>query len=162
MSTKTSIKFFLFLITIFSLLFFFSNTVGWYGYEKWKDRRSTFGNKNEAIERGVFVKDLNYFSSIKLKEFNVYIERGYRYGYFNEKDTRIIKKDKYPYQLCFNLIDTINNYNYDYVNYIDFDTIDLNLYLKKAILEKTLYLKIQEFKNNKWDSIGYIKVWDKQ
>jgi uncharacterized SAM-binding protein YcdF (DUF218 family) len=149
-----------FIVLVFSVLS--SSFFGWFGYEKWKYRRSTFGNKAEAIERGVFVRELNYHSNINLKNFHVYIEKVFKYGYLTSSNTRLINEDKYPYQLTFNIEDTINNFNYDYVNHEDFDSIDLNLYLDKPYLEKLLILKVEKYNNNQWDSIGYIKVWDKK
>ena len=36
----------------------------------------------------------------------------------------------------------------------------MNIYLKEPLLKDTLLVGIQKY-TNKWDSIGYIKVWDK-
>lgn len=135
---------------------------GWYGYEKWKPRRSTFGNKNEAIERKVFVKDLNYKSSVQVDSFSVFIEKGFRYGFTSSSVTRLVE-DGWPYQVSFIEKKGKNDINYYIINGKDFGSIDnLNLYLKKPYLKDTLFIGINKCHLNKWDSIGYIKVWDKK
>nr|WP_294931129.1 hypothetical protein [uncultured Flavobacterium sp.] len=135
---------------------------GWYGYEKWKPRRSTFGNKKEAIERNVFVKDLQFKSSIPIDSFNVYIEKGFRYGYTSSNNTRIIE-DNWPFQVSFTTQKGINNVNFYIINANKFGSIDnLNVYIKQAKLNDTLLIGINKWNLSKWDSIGYIKVWDKR
>lgn len=135
---------------------------GWYGYEKWKVRRSTFGNKKESIGRGVFVNDLQFKSSIPIDNFNVYVEKGFRYGYTSSNNTRIIE-DTWPFQVSFTTKKEINNVNYYIINANKFGSIDnLNIYLKQAKLNDTLLIGIDKWNLNKWDSIGYIKVWDKR
>ena len=98
------------ILAILSLLILFlSSAIGWYGYSKWKYRRSSDGNKNESISRKVFIRDLEYSSSVKLDTFNIYIEKGYKYGYHSYNETRLLKNDMFPYQICYNIkIDTNN------------------------------------------------------
>jgi hypothetical protein len=147
---------------IICLVFYFLSTIGWWGYEKWKPRRSTFGNIKESVDRKVFIRKMNYTSSLELKNFNVYIERGFRYGYFSSEQTRLLKNDKFPFQLCYNQIeiDTINNYSFESNINTPYDSISV-LFLKNPKLEKEYVIKISKLVSKKWDSIGYIKVWDK-
>jgi len=153
------------LFIVFSLLLFvscISSYVGYNGYEKWKYRRATFGNRKESIERGVFVKDLEYISNIKLDSFSVYIEKGFRYGYKGDYQTRILEDDKYPYQICCNVfIDKKNIYGIDSDRHkVKIDTMSSTYFLEKPELESPFTVKISKLVNKQWDSIGYIKVWD--
>ena len=111
----------------------------------------------------MFVKDLKYYSTIKLKEFNAYIEKGFRYGYFSSEQTRFLKDEIFPYQLCHSEIqlDTLNIYSFESNINTPYDSISL-LFLKTPKLEKEYVIKVSKLVNKKWDSIGYIKVWDKE
>lgn len=148
---------------IICLVFYFLSTIGWWGYEKWKYRRSTFGNKTESIERKVFVKDLKYFSSMKLENFDVYIEKGFKYGYLGDYQTRILENDKYPYQISYQIeIDNDNIYGFDDdFKSSKYDSISSVYFLKTPKLEKAIIIKINKLVNKNWDYIGYIKIWDK-
>ncbi len=138
---------------------------GWYGYERWKYRRVTYGDIRQSVSRKVFVKKLMYESNVDLKYFKVYLEKGYWCGYDKLDDTRFENTSKYPYQVSFNNGDTIKNVVFNISNYNKFDSIDNNIlnvcvYLEKPYLKDTIVLKIIKFDGSK-DSIGYIKVWDK-
>lgn len=150
------------LLFILSFLFLYLNsTIGWYGYEKWKYRRDTYGDIAESKKRNVFVKDLSFSSSIKVDSFRCYIEKGFWFGKNNMNDTEF-KFTKYPYQLSFNGIG--NNRYLKISNEDSFDSITNEnfqrpcIYLSKSELEHTVVLKIMSFKTR--DSIGYIKIWD--
>lgn len=148
---------------IYFIIYLSSSAVGWYGYDKWKYRRSTLGNKVESIQRKVFIKDLKYSSNIDLDSFNIYIEKGFRYGYNSSQVTRLLKKDKFPYQICYNIkTDTINIYEFD-DNFISnkYDSIPSVYFLQGPKLEDPFTIKISRLQNKKWDSIGYITIWDK-
>jgi len=112
--------------------------------------------------KGGFVKDLEYISNIKLDSFSVYIEKGFKYGYKGSYQTRILEDDKYPYQICCEInIDNINNYGYrSDIHKAKIDTMSSTYFLEKPELEFPFTVKISKFVNKKWDSIGYIKVWD--
>jgi hypothetical protein len=160
------LKYIIIITIIIAVIFFIihlSSAIGWYGYDKWKYRKSTFGDKIESIQRKVFIKDLEYSSSIDLDSFNIYIEKGFRYGYNSSKDTRLSKKDIFPYQICYNIkMDTSNIYGFDDDFKINkFDSIPSIYFLREPKLEKPFIIKINKLQNKKWDSIGYIKVWDK-
>lgn len=158
---KIILKVFLLLSMIYFGLIIINSFFGWYGYEKWKYRRSTIGDKKESVNRKVFIRDLQYFSNIKLENFQIYIEKGFKYGYFSEDDTRLIKESKFPFQVSFTESVGLNNINYYVVNKKKYDSIDgTTIFLKKEYLKDTIIVGIDKF-TNKWDSIGYIKVWDK-
>lgn len=147
------------------LLILINSYFGWYGYERWKFRKGTYGDKKESIERGVFIKDLNYISNLDLKYFKVYFERGFKCGKHSLYETNINFKTNYPYQISMNTTDTINNVYFEIVNYYNFDSInnemlDICLFTEAPVLKDTIYLKAIRF-DKKRDSIGYIKIWDK-
>lgn len=155
----------IFLTCLFLLGVFYLSTLGWWGYKKWKPRRSTFGNKIESIDRHVFVKDLHFETNLKVNRLNFFIEKGFKYGYFGDFQTRLLNQDKYPYQISYVIdIDTIHNFSYEDLNYKYFpeDTISNVYLLKTKDLEKMMMIKVSVLNNQKWDSIGYIKIWDKQ
>ncbi|WP_281228731.1 hypothetical protein [Flavobacterium aquiphilum] len=135
---------------------------GWYGYEKWKYRRVTFGNKIESVKRKVFIKDLEFYSSIDIDSFHIFIERGYKYGYHSAKDTRLLTNNRYPYQLSYKFLDSVNMISYEILNKSRYDSTDnVTVFLKKPYLKDTLKIGIYKYSSKKWDSIGYLKVWDK-
>jgi hypothetical protein len=141
-----------------------SSYIGYNGYEKWKYRRNTWGDKREAISRGAFIKDLNYESNLVLDSFNIYIEKGYWFGFKSMDETRFQEGTHYPYQISFGGIKGMNVYTL-IVNYEKFDSIDNSLYsrphiyLDKPYLKDTIILTIMKFHKIP-DSLGYIKVWD--
>lgn len=148
-------------VIIVCVVIYFLSTIGWWGYEKWKYRRTTFGNKTESVERKVFVKDLEYFSSIKLENFSVYIEKGFKYGYLGDYQTRLLENDKYPYQITFIDKMGLNNISFYIINKEKFKLLSSSsITLKDAYLRDTLLIGIDKY-TKQWDSIGYIKVWDK-
>ena len=131
---------------------------GWYGYEKWKYRRSTRGNIEESKKRDVFLKELNYLiDPIDLKvNFNCYIEKGYKYGLNSMERTKTIFTTNYPFQLSFSQLDTLNDIYYSLRKNTKFDSLDrFCIYLKEPAL---IYeVKIDIIKNNN-DTIGLITI----
>ena len=163
---KKKIKLGVIILIIIFFLYFLSNLFfGWFAHEPWKYRRCTFGDKNLALKRKVFVKELVYKSNFNLAYFNIYIEYGHKFGIFSSNDINIIDhSDYYPYQVSLNNMDTINNVIYEVVNYDQFDyvnnnVLDVSLYLHEPLLKDTLLLKIIKFDKSR-DSVGYIKIWD--
>lgn len=152
------------IISLIVLLFAscISSYVGYNGYEKWKYRRSTFGNKEQYVNRKVFIKSLEYSSNIVLNSFEVYIEKGFRYGYNGNHETVVLENDKYPFQVCYNIsIDKSNVYKYDNSSFkTKIDSLSSVYFLEKPYLDTPFVVKISKLVNNQWDSIGYIKVWD--
>ena len=166
---KSKYKFILILILMllvtYLVLMIINSYFGWYGYERWKYRMGTYGDKIESVNRGVFIKDLNYNSNIDLNYFKIYIEKGYWCGFHNLEETRFENKTKYPFQISLKSCDTIKNVIFNVINSEQYDSInneilDVCIYLKEPRLKDTLWLKITTF-DKKRDSIGYIKVWDK-
>lgn len=138
---------------------YLSSAFGWYGYKKWEYRRTTFGNESEAKEREVFIKELQYTSSVPIKNFEVYIERGFKYGYHSSKETRLVQ-GKYPYQVSFPNSQGKNYINFYVINSKKIDSADkTTVFLKNPQLKDTLLIGINKY-SQQWDSIGYIKVWD--
>lgn len=141
-------------------LFFYISTIGWWGYEKWKYRRSTSGNKTESVNRQVFVRNLKYLSNIELDSFNIYLEKGFRYGYLSSDNTRLINDSSFPFQIVFTENIGVNNINFYIINNKKADSLDdVTIYLRQDKLKDTLLIGIDKY-TTKWDSIGYIKVWD--
>ena len=77
--------------------------MGWYGYEKWKYRKHSLSIE-ESVQRGVFVKKLNY----KIENFNgqtfpfeVFIEKGFRWGHHSSEETVLVKDSNFPFQMSF-------------------------------------------------------------
>lgn len=154
------------LVIIISMLCFGMGLVnsyfGWYGYEKWKYRRSTFGNKTESIERKVFIKELEFHSSIDLDSFHIYIEKGYKFGHHSSRDTRLVTDSKYPFQVSYEFRDKTKLISYEISNKNTYDSIDnITIFLRKPYMKDTLKMGIYKYSSKKWDSIGYLKVWDK-
>jgi hypothetical protein len=166
--TKNNVKRFkialLFCFTVLLLTSCISSYIGYNGYKKWSFRRNTHGDKSESINRGAFVKDLHYKSSMVLDHFHIYIEKGYWYGYHRiEDETRFVKGTHYPYQVSCTWVE--GQVYSSLVGYREFDSI-INepysspyIYLDQPHLKDTLVLKIMVFHKD-GDSIGYIKVWD--
>ena len=157
-------QFILFTIVLIFLYFVINILFGWFANEQWKHRRCTFGDRNLAIKRKVFVKDLVFKSNFDLAYLNVYIEKGHKFSFFSLNDINIIN-DYYPYQVSLDKMDTINNVVYEVVNYEKFDyvnnnVLDVLLYLQKPYFTDTIVLKIIKF-NKFRDSVGYVKIWDK-
>ena len=146
---------------IYIILYLKSSDIGWYGYDKWKYRRNTYGDKIESIKRNVFVKDLQYSKSIDTCHFEVFIEKGYRFGKHSSNDTKFVDHTKYPYQISFTNAVGKNNISYYIINNEILDSVgQVTGFLKKPYIKDTLLIGIQKY-NKSWDSIGYIKVWDR-
>ena len=159
------ILFIVLILNIYNIALFLD---GIYVPERLTDRKVTSEEKDWSKKRNVFVKDLNYVSTIKLKYFNVYIEKGFWFDPWNINKSVFNKSTNYPYQVSFSSVDTIIAKPYctfKIVNIHQFDSIQNDLledscvYLKNPKLEDTLVLKIIRF-DKKRDSIGYVKIWE--
>ncbi|WP_442845381.1 hypothetical protein [Leeuwenhoekiella sp. H156] len=153
-------------IGIFLILGFANSFFGWYGYEKWKYRRATRGDFAESKGRDVFVKNLEFEFTPKNDslKFNAFIEKGFIYGKHCAKETDLIKnKTDFPYQVSFSQNDTLNKVTFDLLTITEMDSLDkFTVYLQKPKLKDTIYLKITRWeKKIGTDSIGFIKIWDK-
>lgn len=159
MNKYFKIGFVIFVIVI--LIYFFSNIYfGWYGYEKWKYRRSTRGNIIESKERNIYVKKLRYIvnpQNLKYK-FNCYIEKGYTFGHYSMYDTQVVTNTKFPFQVSVSQLDTINDIYFSINKKSKVDSMDSYVvYLNKNYLKDTIYVDV--IKNNT-DTIGKIKVFE--
>lgn len=139
---------------------YISNYVGWYGYKVWENRIKT-EKIEESKQRKVFVKELNYkieySGNMQRFYFIPYLEKGFKVSNKSIKDTRIIAKTKYPYNICFerNLKDSIAIY-YKKEDEKKLDSFDGYWgYLKRPYLKDTLYLQMDGEDNN----TGTIKIW---
>lgn len=159
------VLFFILLLNIYRIATFIDEI---YVPERLNERKVTFGDKEWSKNRKVFIKDLNYISSIELKHFNVYIEKGFWFNPWDRDKSVFNKNTNYPYQISFSKGDTIIAKPYSVfkiLNIKKFDSIDNELlddtcvYLKNAKLQDTLLLKIIKF-DGKRDSIGYVKIWE--
>lgn len=153
---KIIILVFIMSFIIFWAIGYISSYIGWYGYEKWKDRKHSV-SVEESISRNVFVKRMMYkienYSGDHF-EFEPFIERGFKWGHNTSKETILLTTSEFPYQLSYNyrptkeitlLILEGQSYKFD----------SANRYLKKPILSDTILLMIGG-KNN---TSGVIKVW---
>jgi hypothetical protein len=174
---KSHIKIVMYTILVALFLCFGMPFLNWYfgyhGYEKEKYRRDSDGNRNESIFRNAFVKDLGTQSNLNLNTFEIFIERGYKYGYFGYEKTNFeLGKTKYPFQISHTDRTDNNLVVYSFVKGDKSDSIDkhLELYLKEPIIKDTLKMRVEKFRMAKengrdkaiWDSIGYIKVFEKK
>ena len=157
-------------IAYFIVLPFLNWFFGYHGYEKEKYRRNSSGDIKESKFRGAFQKKLNYTSyididSIHSDSLNIFIERGYKYGYFSYDKTNFdLGKTKYPFQISQTERTNHNLVVYNFSNLEKLDSVGDYIYLKQPKLKDTLYMTVESFRlmNNKaiWDSIGYIKVFE--
>lgn len=134
----------------------------------------------ESKARKVFIKELSYEAFPKELKINAeyvfYIERGFCYGMFSIFETQPIPlKNKNPYQLVFGCKKPCEpfkacDFNCKEKKYNVRETIILlhnssaeQLILNDNFLRDTVYYDIiySKFSSFKTDTIGYIKVWDK-
>ena len=90
-------------ILFFSVNYIFSFIISHWD-DQWKYRTGTT-DINEAKQRGVFVKELNYeIDSFPdtLSNFKPYIEKGFKYKRHSYKETVPLTETGFPYQLSFN------------------------------------------------------------
>jgi hypothetical protein len=142
---------------------------GYHGHGKEKARRNSDGNRQESIYRKAFVKDLAYQSNLGLDSFQIFIEKGYKYGYFSAGQTNFELDDDWPFQLSHTQRTPDNNTTY-YTLQTKSGTMDdhRNVYLKTPRLKDTLVMAVHKFRMTKEngvnkahrDSIGYIKVFE--
>jgi hypothetical protein len=137
---------------------YLSNAIGWYGYKKWEHRiHST--SIAESKKRGVFVKSLNYRieGMPDTLNFEVYIEKGFRYGHHTSDETVPVTDSKFPYQLSFNNRPTIElTISISENDLAKFDSANLNWgFLKAPALRDTILLWINGYKVEP----AQIKVW---
>ncbi|PQL94633.1 hypothetical protein [Apibacter adventoris] len=150
-------------------LIYLSSYIGWYGYEKWKYRRSTRGDIEQSKMRKVFVKQVPFIvvpDTIKT-EGMFYIEKGYTYGKHSMEDTRVLTMEdtKYPFQLMYKGFSIIY-LKKDNPNMKDSIHRD-EIWLKSPIIRDTIYYRLLKSKGTNvvdpqfTDTIGMIKVFDK-
>ncbi|EZH71292.1 hypothetical protein ATO12_11050 [Aquimarina atlantica] len=166
---KTSFKILIAIIIIFLIGFLIINSFsGWYGYEKWKYRRYTYGDIISSKKRGVFVKDLEY--SIELDsinysfDLNVFVEKGFSYGKHSSQETIVLNETDHPYQISLPIRDTTQQISFNVHMNDTINTYKDNgvILLKKPFIKDTLTVDLSKFDNSsrKWNSIGKIKIWD--
>ena len=113
---------------------------GWFGYQQWKYRRCTY-DKKSAIKRGVFIKDLNYFSSIDSIEGDFYIEKAWRCSVWSVDGTRTNNiNSNYRYQFCPKIgkpITCINPESFKNDSIVDYSD-DVEIFLKEPELKDTI------------------------
>ena len=178
MNRNRVLKIILKVVLIIAIIFFivlpFSNWfIGYHGYEKEKMRRNSWGNIAESKYRNAFVKKLDFQSNIEIDSFQIFIEKGYKWGYFSSSKTSFNLEDsKFPYQISHTERVDNNDIVYAFSDNQKFDSIDEHqtVFLKKPILKDTLIMSITKLSlikingTNKLlqDSIGYIKVYQKK
>ncbi|MEK6153150.1 hypothetical protein WIW50_07820 [Flavobacteriaceae bacterium 3-367] len=138
--------------------------MGWYGYEKYEDRRSTYGNEKEAKKRAVFLKPLIIEKQVQDSiEFNAFIEKGFRYGAHGVHQTKKFnEKDDYPYQVSLTLMDTLRSATFRITNSNEFDSIYRHsILLEKPVLNDTVCIDIAQYQREmkKYVVVNKIKVW---
>lgn len=146
--------------------------IGYHGYEKEKIRKNTWGDIRESKYRDAFQKKLKFISyincdTIHSDSINIYIEKGYKYGYFSYDKTNFeLGKTKYPFQISHTERTNHNLVTYSFIESQKFDSIgDYNIvYLKESKIKDTLKMKVECWNLVKgktvWDSIGFIKVFE--
>jgi hypothetical protein len=161
-------------IAYFLILPFLNWFIGYHGYEKEKFRRNSWGDIQESKTRGVFVKKLNFIYLVKsdtvnVDSLNVFIEKGYKFGYFSANETNSkLEKTNFPFQISQTERTNHNLVVYNFTNLKNLDSIGENgiIYLKNPTIKDTLFMTVEGFRleNGKalWDSIGYVKVFEKK
>jgi hypothetical protein len=161
---KPALKYSIIAVVTIGLLYlglgYLSSWVGWYGYKKWVHRKAS-QNIKDSKERGVFQKALSFKVEGPidgLAGFEVYIEKGFKYGYHSSDETRDLGNSAYPYQLTFNYRpDSITTVLIRKDQLIKFDSADAVWgYLKKPELPDTIILTV--YRENSDSAI--IKVWN--
>lgn len=103
-ATKIIMILLTFFVIIYFLIGYLSSYIGWYGYKKWEKRKHSTSIE-ESIARKVFVKKLNYqidsFYGTPFR-FEIFIEKGFKWGYHSSKQTEVLNSSKYPFQLNYN------------------------------------------------------------
>jgi len=103
---KSALKIGIILFVIFVLGYFVLDFIIGAGYDEqhWTYRKGS-RSSNESIERGVFVKSLNFkidsFSG-RTFQFEVFIEKAFTHGYKSAKETLLITNTDFPFTLSFN------------------------------------------------------------
>lgn len=118
---------------------------------------------DDAVKRGVFVKQLKYSvigdSNSVIPGFVPFIQRGYKYDPNSINETVLLKGSNYPYQLSFN--PNPNNDIYIYITKSDllkFDSTDAVWgYLSAPHLHDTILLDLIDTRSKK---NKIIKVWE--
>lgn len=178
MKQNKALKIILKAVLIIAIIYFFvlpflNWFIGYHGYEKEKMRRNSWGNIEESKYRNAFVDKLDFQSNIEIDSFQVFIEKGYKWGYFSSSKTSFNLEDsKFPYQISHIERADNNDVVYAFSDNQKFDSIDEHqtVFLKKPILKDTLIMSITKLSlikingTNKLlqDSIGYIKVYQKK
>ncbi|NUY79614.1 hypothetical protein HUK80_01805 [Flavobacterium sp. MAH-1] len=146
--------------------------MGYHGYEKEIYRRNSWGDVSESKYREAFEKKLHFIAytevdSIDFDSLDFFIERGYKYGYFSSAKSNFdLGKTNYPYQVSHTDRTNHNLVVYHILNPSAPDSVGEHgiVHLKNPKLSDTLLMSIGAFKfiDNKarWDSIGYIKVFE--
>ena len=157
-----------FYILFVCVLLFFSVTIinkyfGWYAYKKYDLRRYS-NNIEESKKRGVFIEELKFEvepDSLNIIGQDFFIEKGYKWGKHSSKKTITLESAKYPYQISFNIKNSI--YHLNLINNTSCDSCDLNAcFLKEPYLKDTLIIKVFRQKGTKiinFENVGRIKVW---
>ena len=159
-------------ISYFIILPFLNWFIGYHGYEKEKFRRNTWGDIHESKARKAFVKKLNlipYITSdtINSDSLNIFIEKGYKYGFFSGEETNFeLGKTNYPFQISQTERTNHNLVVYKFSSFKKSDSIGEhgNIYLRYPKIKDTLFMTVESWRlengKAKWDSIGYIKVFE--
>lgn len=138
----------------------------WRGHDYWKYRTSSYSNREQSIEKKVFIKDLKFETNIKYLDQPIYIEKGWKYSKDRKIGIDTILKSQYPYQISLPVEIIVSDslsievFNTDISN----DSIEhrfsekgvSNFCLKTPTINDTIQFIIY----SKKDSIGYIKIWD--
>ena len=176
MKVNKSLKKILILVFIIGILYFLVLPLlnwyfGYHGYEKEKFRQNSWGNIDEAKFREAFVKNLKYDSNLKLDSFNIFIEKGYKWGYFSSLKTNFnLNNSRFPYQISHTDRTDNKDVVYSFIDNQKFDSINEHkqVFLEKPFIKDTLIMSVGKFKMIKendrdklvLDSIGYIKVYN--
>lgn len=144
---------------------------GYHGYEKEKHRRNTWGDIEASKTRKAFVKKLHYTpyltsDTINVDSLNIFIEKGFKYGFFSAGKTNFeLGKTNYPFQISHTERANHNLVVYYFANLKKGDSIGEHriIYLKTPKIKDTLLMTVESWRleegKAKWDSIGYIKVY---
>lgn len=158
---KPILIFVLILTVAYYGLGYINSYFGWYSRKSWTQRKGST-DINEAKNRGVFIKQLNFSVegySGNLYDFVPFIEKAYTWGHHTSEETVPWTNTNYPYQISFSYKRTSNfGVLITDTSLQKFDSSNASWgYLRQPLLKDTIILEIGGEKIRKG---AIIKVYD--
>ena len=151
-------------IIVIIALGYLSSYIGYYGYDKDKVRR--FSNSvKESKKRKTFKKELCFlFDQNNIKDIDVYIEKGYRWGNSYKKTRNLDSNDtifntmpNLPFQIVVSTSNEQDDCRIAVVSKEDKDS-EFHPYIPLSSLKLNDTIRLSLSLNHKFE--GIIKIWD--